>query len=215
MKTLFVLFLCLCLSSTTGFALPCPSRIRLSRKTPSPKSIVKALPTFEDISNSALLLASDTSVQDFRQFAQGAAESFLQSLVIRTAIGMAASYVLGQIVSAGKEAFFKGQERIDSGEINLTSLYICIFLDLIGDTSYLLPGVGETEDLVWAPISAIVLSATLGSSAVGGFDFVKEALPFTDVLPVATLAWTLKNVYPESGLSKLLGLAPKKDSKER
>jgi hypothetical protein len=132
----------------------------------------------------------------------------LKSLVVRTALGMLGSYILGQIISAGKGAFFKGKERVDSGDLDLSSLYLCIFLDLIGDSSYLLPGLGETEDLIWAPISALVLSAALGSTQVGAIDLVKEALPFTDALPVATLAWALKNVYPESGLTKLLGLSP-------
>jgi hypothetical protein len=36
-------------------------------------------------------------------------------------------------------------------------LVICIGVDLVGDSSFLFPGVGETEDIVWAPIGALIL----------------------------------------------------------
>jgi len=199
----------LCFSRpSSAFLHPRQSTRSTFRSTRISRTTLQALPPAHDISNVAQTIA-DINVQDFRQFTQTAAESFLKSLLIRTALGMLGSYILGQIISAGKGAFSKGQERVESGELDLTSLYLCIFIDLIGDSSYLLPGVGENEDLIWAPISALLLSAALGSAQVGTLDFVKEALPFTDALPVATLAWVLKNVYPESGPAKLLGLSPK------
>ena len=213
MKASVVALSLLGLPTALCFSQPSPSLFRRHWTTSTvrgrtSRTTLKALPPIDDISNVALAIVENSNVQDFRQFAQTATESFLKSLVVRTALGMLGSYILGQIISAGKGAFFKGKERIDSGDLDLSSLYLCIFLDLIGDSSYLLPGLGETEDLIWAPISALVLSAALGSTQVGAIDLVKEALPFTDALPVATLAWALKNVYPESGLTKLLGLSP-------
>jgi hypothetical protein len=59
----------------------------------------------------------------------------------------------------------------------------------------------------WAPLSALAVSVLFKSRAVGAVDFVKEALPFSDVLPVATLSWALKYLYPDSKLTKLLGLS--------
>jgi len=213
MKALAVFFLfnniqsVLCFSRHSSAILP-PRRTTIStlRGVRISRTTLLALPPAHDISN-VVQIIPDINVQDIRQFTQTAAESFLKSLLIRTALGMLGSYILGQIISAGKGAFTKGQERVESGELDLTSLYLCIFIDLIGDSSYLLPGVGETEDLIWAPISALLLSAALGSAQVGTLDFVKEALPFTDALPVATLAWVLKNVYPDSGPAKLLRLS--------
>ena len=35
---------------------------------------------------------------------------------------------------------------------------------------------------------------------------MKEALPGTDILPVATIAWVLQNVYPNSFFTKAVGL---------
>jgi hypothetical protein len=100
-------------------------------------------------------------------------------------------------------------ERLGSlGPGALITLLISLAIDLAGDSSFVLPGIGEFEDVAWAPISAILLKVIFGSNAIAGLDFVKEALPFTDVVPVATLAWASKNLFPESSLSKVLGLAP-------
>ena len=42
-------------------------------------------------------------------------------------------------------------------------LALCIAIDLLGDVSYVLPGIGEAEDAVWSPISAFVLNQVQGS----------------------------------------------------
>mmetsp|Transcript_21903 Transcript_21903/g.66521 ORF Transcript_21903/g.66521 Transcript_21903/m.66521 type:complete len:207 (+) Transcript_21903:2-622(+) len=88
------------------------------------------------------------------------------------------------------------------------TLLLSLAIDLAGDSSFVLPGIGEAEDAVWAPLSGLMLKVIFGSNAIAGLDFAKEALPFTDVLPVATLAWACKNLYPESSVSKALGLSP-------
>jgi hypothetical protein len=85
-------------------------------------------------------------------------------------------------------------------------LLFCILIDLGGDASFLLPGVGEVEDVAWAPISAYLLNLLFGSNAVTGLEFVKELLPGTDILPLATLAWALQNVFVDSPLTNALGL---------
>ena len=59
-----------------------------------------------------------------------------------------------------------------------------------------------------------------GSNVITTIDFAKEILPFTDFIPVATLSWVLKFVYPESPLTNLLGIKNEKseesvDNKER
>ena len=39
----------------------------------------------------------------------------------------------------------------------IAMLILCLFLDLIGMLSYLLPVLGEVVDIVWAPISAVLI----------------------------------------------------------
>jgi hypothetical protein len=85
-------------------------------------------------------------------------------------------------------------------------LLLCLAIDLGSDVSFLIPGIGEAEDVAWAPISAYALNLIFGSNVVSGLEFVKEILPGTDILPLATLAWLLQNVFVESPLTGALGL---------
>jgi hypothetical protein len=74
-------------------------------------------------------------------------------------------------------------------------LLFCILMDAIGCASYLLPGIGEFTDIVWAPISAIIFYKTFGGwkGAFGGvFNFIEEILPGTDFIPSFTIMWFWK-----------------------
>lgn len=77
----------------------------------------------------------------------------------------------------------------------LPSLTICIILDLIGCTSYLLPFFGEAEDLIWAPISGILFYFMFGRKmgVLGGiFSFLEEMSPGLDFIPTFTIAWFIR-----------------------
>ena len=89
-------------------------------------------------------------------------------------------------------------------------LLLCLFIDLVGDTSFLLPGVGEAEDLLWAPVAALAVRKLFDSNFLTLLEFSKEILPVTDVLPVATLAWLLENVFDDSDLARFLNLQKKR-----
>ena len=88
------------------------------------------------------------------------------------------------------------------------TLLFCIIIDFAGDASFALPGIGELEDSVWAPLSAYLVANTFGSSAITALDFLKEVLPGTDIIPVATLAWIIKYKFPYSEAAKFLKLSP-------
>jgi hypothetical protein len=70
----------------------------------------------------------------------------------------------------------------------------------------LLPGAGELADVAYAPLEAFLLAQLFRSSAISGLGFVEEALPFTDVLPTATLAWILEEFFADSVVGKAVGL---------
>ena len=56
--------------------------------------------------------------------------------------------------------------------------------------SYLIPGAAELFDAVWAPISAVLVYYMFGRKlSWASFTFLEELLPFTDVVPSATIAW--------------------------
>ena len=111
----------------------------------------------------------------------------------------------GQRLEPSGPSFFERLSKL--GPAEFASLAAALAVDGIGDASYILPGLGDMSDVAWAPASALIVRSLYGSNTIAGLDFVKEALPFTDVLPVATLAWIFRNLYPDSKLAAALGLA--------
>jgi hypothetical protein len=86
------------------------------------------------------------------------------------------------------------------------SLGFCLLMDLLGCATYLLPGIGEWFDIIWAPISGIVFFMAFGGwkGALGGlFDFVEEILPGTDIIPSFTIAWIIKTQAAKGRVAKL------------
>lgn len=81
-----------------------------------------------------------------------------------------------------------------------------ILLDLVGMATYILPGLGEFFDVLWAPVSAYLLSkfykGNVGKvAAVIGF--VEEAVPGLDITPTFTLTWIYTRFFSEDSKSKL------------
>ena len=74
-------------------------------------------------------------------------------------------------------------------------LIASIIIDAIGSSSYALPFLGEATDIAWAPISAIIVGAMYSESSpyIYYINLLEEVLPFTDILPSATLAWLREN----------------------
>jgi hypothetical protein len=71
-----------------------------------------------------------------------------------------------------------------------TKLMIAIGIDLLGYLSYIIPGMMEIADVAIAPISAILVYIFFNKKLKwAGFTFFEEILPFTDVIPSATIAW--------------------------
>ena len=76
-------------------------------------------------------------------------------------------------------------------------LFLGILFDVIGMLSYTVPFLGEFADVVWAPISGILMlwlyKGNIGK--VGGiFSVIEELLPGMDFIPTFTLAWIYKYV---------------------
>jgi len=70
-------------------------------------------------------------------------------------------------------------------------LGLCLLIDFIGSSSYLIPLVGEGMDLLWAPMQTLLIAAMFDdvSPSLKYLSFVEEILPLTDVVPTATLGW--------------------------
>ena len=94
------------------------------------------------------------------------------------------------------------------------SLAFCVLMDLIGCSSYLIPGLGEIVDVAWAPISAIIFFFTFGKKAAFGaiFNFAEELLPGTDFIPTFTIAWFIRYLSNRSQKPIELNALQKKNS---
>ncbi len=77
-------------------------------------------------------------------------------------------------------------------------LIIGILFDALGFVSFIIPGIGEFSDIVWAPLSGWLMTKLYkGKSGkiAGVISFVEEALPGFDVIPTFTLMWIYTYVF--------------------
>ena len=70
-------------------------------------------------------------------------------------------------------------------------LVLSIVMDATGSASYLLPGLGESFDVVWCPCQTLLIHAMYQHVVpnLTVVSFLEEFLPFTDVLPSALMGW--------------------------
>ncbi|WP_396160548.1 hypothetical protein [Flavobacterium sp.] len=73
-----------------------------------------------------------------------------------------------------------------------TKLILSLIFDGIGMLSYIVPVFAESLDIIWAPISGLLLvimyKGSVGKIA-GLFGTVEELIPFTDIIPTFTITW--------------------------
>ncbi|GAA3589157.1 hypothetical protein Q4Q39_14460 [Flavivirga amylovorans] len=77
-------------------------------------------------------------------------------------------------------------------------LVFSIVLDAVGCLSFLIPGIGEFSDIVWAPLSGYIMTRLYKGNAgkiAGVIAFTEEALPGLDVVPTFTLMWLYTHVF--------------------
>ena len=165
-----------------------------------------------------LIDAASTTVNSadlIQQTTQVATNTFFTTLTSRIVGALVGNLLAGLLFKFIADQFFQKTEEVKQKVTTTVSrsdisssawIKFCIMIDLVGDSSFLLPGVGELEDIGWAPISAFILSKFFGSNVIATLEFGKEILPGTDIIPVATLAWLLENVFVDSPLTGVLGL---------
>ena len=72
--------------------------------------------------------------------------------------------------------------------MELLKLGASIVIDVVGMGSVLL-GITEITDIIYAPLSAVLIYALYGEVFFAAVGFIEEALPGTDIVPTATIAW--------------------------
>lgn len=71
-------------------------------------------------------------------------------------------------------------------------LLLGIVFDLIGYTSFIIPWFAEITDVIWAPVSAYLMTRMYKGKkgkVAAVVSFVEEALPWLDIIPTFTLMW--------------------------
>ncbi len=73
-----------------------------------------------------------------------------------------------------------------------------LFFDAIGMSSFLLPGIGEFFDLIWAPVAGWLMTrmykGRIGQIA-GVVAFIEELVPGLDWFPSFTLMWIYTFIF--------------------
>jgi len=73
-----------------------------------------------------------------------------------------------------------------------SKLVLSLLFDFIGIITYVVPALGELADVVWAPLSGLLLysmyKGNVGKIA-GIFGTLEELIPFTDIIPTFTITW--------------------------
>ncbi len=71
-------------------------------------------------------------------------------------------------------------------------LALSILFDALGMVSFIIPGVGEFSDIIWAPLAGWLMikmyKGTEGKAA-GLFTLVEEAIPGLDFIPSFSIMW--------------------------
>ena len=81
-----------------------------------------------------------------------------------------------------------------------------ILFDALGYVSFLIPGIGEFTDVVWAPLSAWLMTKLYKGKPgkiAGVVTFVEEALPGFDIIPTFTLMWLYTYVYKKKEIDSI------------
>ena len=79
-----------------------------------------------------------------------------------------------------------------------SKLFLGILFDAIGYVSFLIPGIGEFTDIVWAPLFGWLMTRLYKGKygkIAGIITFIEEALPGLDIIPTFTLMWIYTYVF--------------------
>lgn len=71
-------------------------------------------------------------------------------------------------------------------------LAVSVITDGIGYFNLMIPILGQVMDLGWAPLSAAIVQYLYNNRFLTLLNFAKTVLPFTDLLPITTVAWALQ-----------------------
>ncbi|MBQ4819108.1 hypothetical protein [Aquimarina sp. MMG016] len=90
-------------------------------------------------------------------------------------------------------------------------LGLSLLFDGLGMASYIIPGIGEFADILWAPLSGWLMTrmykGNIGKAA-GAITFIEEALPGLDIIPTFTIMWVYTYVLKKKEVKEIIDIDP-------
>ncbi|MGB5378710.1 hypothetical protein [Muriicola sp.] len=86
-------------------------------------------------------------------------------------------------------------------------LFFGLLFDGIGMLSFMIPGIGEFSDVLWAPLAAWLMTRMYkgrSGQLAGIVTFIEEIIPGLDLIPSFTLMWLYTYVLSKSGSKKVI-----------
>ena len=83
-------------------------------------------------------------------------------------------------------------------------LALGMLFDAIGMASFTLPFIGEFSDIIWAPLSALIMTRMYKGKTgkvAGLASLLEELAPWLDFIPTFTLTWIYQYILKERKVS--------------
>ncbi|MDY8135603.1 hypothetical protein [Aquimarina sp. 2201CG5-10] len=90
-------------------------------------------------------------------------------------------------------------------------LGLSLLFDGLGMVTYVIPGIGEFGDIIWAPIAGWLMTKMYkgnAGKAAGAFTFIEEAFPGTDIVPTFTIMWLYTYVFKNEKTKNIIDVDP-------
>lgn len=84
-------------------------------------------------------------------------------------------------------------------------LFLGLLFDALGYVSFVIPFFGEFSDIIWAPLSAYLMTRLYKGNEgkiAAVVTFVEEAFPVLDVVPTFTIMWLYTYIFKNEKLDK-------------
>jgi len=91
-------------------------------------------------------------------------------------------------------------------------LFLGLLFDALGMLSFLIPGIGEFSDVIWAPIAGWLMTRIYKGKvgqAAGIITFIEELIPGLDVIPTFTIMWLYTYVFKSNKATTLIDVDSK------
>src|SRR5690606_34720444 len=88
------------------------------------------------------------------------------------------------------------------------NLVLGLIFDALGMVSFMIPGIGEYTDIIWAPLSGWLMTRMYKGKAgkvAGIINFVEELVPGLDIIPSFTLMWLYTYVLGSDRKKSVIG----------